>query len=128
MKTVFLALLSAVRSCLQTRAVLQAENLALRHQITVLQRGRKRLPLNFGDRLLWVWLSLIWSGWPSALAIVKPETVISWHRRGFRLYWTWKSRQAGTGRRLVPREVRDLIRKMSLANPLWGGREATENC
>jgi len=120
MKTSFWALLFALRSCLKSRAALQAENLALRHQIIVLQRGRKRLPLNSGDRLLWVWLSRLWADWRSALAIVKPETVISWHRKGFRLYWTWKSRRAGIGRKMIPREVRDLIRKMSVANPLCG--------
>jgi hypothetical protein len=54
------------------------------------------------------------------LAIVKPETVIRWHRQGFRLYWTWKSKGAPVGRRVLPPEVRDLIRKMSLANSLWG--------
>ncbi len=61
-----------------------------------------------------------WSGWRCALAMVKPETVIAWHRKGFRLYWTWKSRRGRPGRPQVSREVRDLIRKMSLANPLWG--------
>jgi hypothetical protein len=71
-------------------------------------------------RLLWAWLLHLWSGWRSALIIVKPETVIAWHRRGFRLYWIWKSRQGGPGRREVSREVRDLIRQISLANPLWG--------
>jgi len=62
----------------------------------------------------------LWSGWRCALAMVKPETVIAWHRKGFRLYWTWKSRRGRPGRPQVSREVRDLIRKMSLANPLWG--------
>jgi putative transposase len=71
------------------------------------------------DRLLWVWLSRLWSGWRSALVIVKPETVISWHRQGFRLYWIWKSRHT-QGRPSVSHEVIDLIRKMSLANPRWG--------
>jgi transposase InsO family protein len=99
---------------------LQAENLALRHQITVLQRGRKRLPLNAADRFLWVWLSRLWAGWRSALSIFKPETVIRWHRTGFRLYWRWKSRGLRLGRLQVLQEVQDLIRKMSLANPLWG--------
>ena len=61
-----------------------------------------------------------WSDWRSALAIVKPETVIAWHRRRFPLYWTWKSRRARPGRSEVSREVRDLIRRMSRANPLWG--------
>jgi len=82
------------------------------------QRGRVRLTEL--DRLLWAWLLHLWSGWRSALIIVKPETAIAWHRRGFRLYWTWKSRQGKPGRPEVAREVRDLIRKMSLANPLWG--------
>ena len=62
----------------------------------------------------------LWTGWRSALVIVKPETVIAWHRRGFRLYGTWKSRHARPGRPEIPLEVRDLIGKMSLANPLWG--------
>jgi putative transposase len=101
--------------------MLHAEILALRHQLSVLQRrdrGR-RLRLNVADRLLWVWLSRLWSGWRSALVIVKPETVIAWHRQGFRLYWRWKSRHP-QGRPSVSRDVIDLIRKMSLANPLWG--------
>jgi hypothetical protein len=81
-------------------------------------RGR-RIHLNRFDRLLWVWLSQIWAGWRSALLVVKPETVIAWHRRGFRLYWAWKNRQR-QGRPLVSTELRDLIRKMSVANPRWG--------
>ena len=71
------------------------------------------------DRL-WVGLSRLWSQWRSALLIVKPETVISWHRRGFRCYWRWKSRQGEPGRPAIDGEVRELIRKMSLANRLWG--------
>jgi putative transposase len=72
------------------------------------------------DRLLWAWLLHLWSGWRSALIIVKPEAVIAWHRREFRLYWSWKSRKSTPGRPEVSHEVRDLIGKMSLANPLWG--------
>jgi len=121
MRTVFLSFLSALCSCFQSRASLQVENLALRHQINVLRRGRRRrLPLKPGGRLLWVWLSRLWTGWGFALVIVKPETVIAWHRRGFRLYWTWKSRNIRPGRPDIPQKVRDLIRNMSLANPLWG--------
>ncbi|HEV2493373.1 MAG TPA: integrase core domain-containing protein [Terriglobia bacterium] len=120
MKTVTFVLLHALRSCFRTRLALQAENVALRHQITVLQRGRKRLPLNAADRFLWVCLSRLWVGWRSALAIFKPETVIRWHRKGFRLYWTWKSRRGQPGRPALAKESRELIRKMSLANPLWG--------
>jgi hypothetical protein len=69
--------------------------------------------------MLWAWLSRSWRGWRSAIHIVKPETVIAWHQRGFRLFWTWKSRH-GTGRPSVAHDVRALIREMSTANPLWG--------
>jgi putative transposase len=115
------SLLSTLRSCFRTRAALHAEILALRHQILVLQRSSRkhRLRLHVWDRAFWVWLSRLWPGWCSALLIVKPETVIAWHRKGFRLYWAWKSR-ARNGRPGVPDEVRHLIRNMSLANPLWG--------
>jgi transposase InsO family protein len=86
----------------------------------VLQRSRPhRLRLATMDRWLWAWLSHSWSGWRAALVIVKPETVIAWHRRGFRLFWTWKSRRRG-GRPPVPPDVRTLIRTMSRDNPLWG--------
>ena len=71
------------------------------------------------DRWLWAWLSRFWSGWRTALVIVKPETVVAWHRQGFRLFWTWKSRRRG-GRPYVPPDVRTLIRTMSRDNPLWG--------
>jgi hypothetical protein len=121
MRTLFFSLFSALLSCLRSRASLQVENLALRHQINVLQRSdRRRLRLSLGDRFLWVWLSRLWRSWRSALVIVKPETVIRWHRKGFRLYWTWKSRHTRPGRPEISLEVRDLIGKISLANPLWG--------
>jgi putative transposase len=114
------ALLLTLRDCLQTRAILQAEILALRHQLLVLQRSsRHRLRLTAGDRLFCVWLSRLWSDWRSTLVMVKPETVIAWHRKGFQLYWSWKSRWRD-GRPAVSAEVRDLIRRMSLANPRWG--------
>jgi hypothetical protein len=115
-------LFTTLSSIYRSRAALQLENLALRHQIGVLQRSvRKRPKLTPGDRLLWVWLSRIWRDWRSALAIVKPETVLAWHRAGFRLFWTWKVRHVGQpGRPTVPREIRDLIRKMCRENPGWG--------
>jgi putative transposase len=72
------------------------------------------------DRLFCAWLAGAWADWRSALVIVKPETVIAWHRTGFRLFWTWKVQQETPGRPTVSREVRDLIRTMSRANPLWG--------
>ena len=106
------SLLLSLGGCLQTRATLQAENLAIRHQLLLLQRlsQDRRLRLRSCDRLVWVWLSRIWSNWRSALRIVKPETVIAWHRQGFRLYWKWKSR-VRHGRPSVPTEVQNLIQK-----------------
>src|SRR5271157_1686104 len=121
MLALFVSIVAALRSFLRTRAALQLEILALRHQINVLRRSQRgRVHLTSADRLFWTWLLHLWSGWRSALLIVKPETVIAWHRRGFRRYWTWKSRPSRPGRPEVSSEVRDLIRKMSLANPLWG--------
>ena len=99
---------------------MQIEILALRHQLAVLQRQKKRVSLGAADRLLWVLLSRIWNQWRSALVVVKPETVIAWHRKGFRLYWRWKSRAGKCGRPCVCRETRELICQMSKANPLWG--------
>src|SRR5260370_6523086 len=114
-------LLFPVGDFFRARAVLQAEILALRHQLLVLQRSSRphKLRLGWADRVLWVWLSRLWNDWRSALLIVKPETVIAWHRKGFRLYWRWKSRR-DDGRPSLPPEVRKLIRQMSLANPRWG--------
>ena len=104
----------------KSRATLQLENLALRHQLGVLRRSVKRPKLTSVDRLLWTWRCDVWSDWRSALIIVKPETVIAWHRKGFRLFWTWKVRHWQPGRPAVSKDVRQLIRKMSRENPLWG--------
>src|SRR5207302_4743900 len=121
MVTIILSLFSSARQAFQTRAALQAEILALRHQLLVLRRSGRghRLPLSRADRFLWVWLARFWSGWRSALVIVKPETVIAWHRKGFRLYWKWKSCHP-EGRPSVSREVIELLQRMSWANPRWG--------
>ena len=80
----------------------------------------KRPKRTAADRLLWVWLSEVWINWRSTLVIVKPETGIAWHRQAFRLFWTWKVRRGQPGRPSVPKDVRELIRKMSRENPLWG--------
>jgi hypothetical protein len=102
------------------RASLEAENLALRQQIIVLQRtAPKRLRFNTFDRLIFVGLYRLFPDFRDALAVVSPETVIRWHRAGFRAYWRWRSRPR-RGRPTVPIEIRQLIREMSLANPLWG--------
>jgi putative transposase len=113
-------LAAAASSALKSRATLQLENLALRHQLGVLRRSVKRPHLTSADRLFWTWLCEVWSDWRSSLMIVKPETVIAWHRKGFRLFWTWKVRRGQLGRPTVPKDVRELIRKMSRENPLWG--------
>ena len=109
-----------IRAWFVSRAHLAAENLALRQQLAVYQQQVKRPRLRTRDRIFWVWLSRLWSGWRSALAIVKPETVIRWHRLGFRLYWRWKSRPRKPGRPKIDPEIRQLIRKMSRENPTWG--------
>ena len=115
------AFLSTLGSMFRSRAALELENMALRHQIGVLKRSaRKRPKLTAADRLFWVFLSRVWCDWRSALDIVKPATAIAWHRKGFRLFWTWKIRHGQVGRPAVSGEVRDLIRKMSRENPLWG--------
>ena len=104
----------------RSRASLEAENLALRQQIIVLRRtAPKRLSFNGLDRSIFVGLYRLFPDLRDALAVVRPETVIRWHRAGFRAYWRWRSRPR-RGRPTVPLEVRQLIREMSLANPLWG--------
>src|SRR5882724_1937586 len=104
----------------RTRSSLAAEILVLRHQINVLRRhSPKRLTFSSADRLIFAWLYRLAPTVLNAVAIVKPETVIKWHRAGFRSYWRWKSRRGG-GRPTVPPEMRKLIREMSIANPLWG--------
>jgi len=95
------------------------ENLALRHQLAVLQRSVKRPELRKRDRAFWVWLSRLWPDWRSALVVVQPATVVKWQRQGFKLYWRRKSRRKA-GRPQVDRKIRDLIRRISRENPTWG--------
>ena len=114
-------LIATLSSFLRSRAAVELENLALRHQIGVLQRSSAKRPkLTRWDRLLWIGLSRLWRDWRSALAIVRPETVVAWHRAAFRLFWTWKVQRLERGRPVISREVRELIRKMCQENPLWG--------
>ena len=117
----FLTLFASLPSWFRTRAALQIEILPVRHQLVVLKRSQRgRLRLSSVDRVFWVCLSRFWRNWCSALLIVKPETVIAWHRIGFRLYWAWKSRRGIPGRPVVCQEIRDLIRKMRHVNPFLG--------
>ena len=113
-------LAAAASAAFKSQAALHFENLALRHQLGVLRRSLKRPKLTASDRIVWAWLCEVWFDWRSALTIVKPETVIAWHRKGFRLFWTWRVRHGQAGRPAVPKDVRELIRKMSRENPLWG--------
>ena len=95
------------------------ENLALRQQLAMYQRTRPKPAVRWADRLFWTGLRRAWAEWPSALVILRPATVIGWHRRGFAWYWTRRSRPLG-GRRRVDGEIRRLVREMADANPLWG--------
>jgi transposase InsO family protein len=113
-------ILSILASLFKSRAELEAENLVLRQQINVLcRRMPKRPALTNIDRLLFVWLYRWFPSTIGAFAIIRPETVIRWHRVGFRAYWRWRSRNR-VGRPKVSAELRALIHEMSQANPLWG--------
>jgi putative transposase len=113
-------LLGALRASLRTRTDLALENLALRQQLVLLRRRSKRPQFGRLDRLFWVSLSDRWARWRESLHVVRPRTVIRWHRQGFRAFWTWKSRRGRVGRPPVSSELADIVRTMALANPLWG--------
>src|SRR5271166_3362061 len=121
-----LALLAAIRSPLWSRAQLQAEVLALRHQLLVQKRqcAERRIPFQTSDRVLWSWLSRLWPGWRQGLLLVRRETVVRWHRQGFRLYWRWDSRSRCPGRPRIEPEIRDLIIEMHAREGPPGGRGA----
>ena len=106
-------------SLVRSSAALRLENLALRQQLAVLKRQSKRPRLRDSDRFFWVLLSRFWSGWKSALLLVKPDTVVEWHRRGFRWYWCWRSRRK-PGRPPIDPALIQLIKRLSRENPLWG--------
>jgi hypothetical protein len=116
-----------LRTLLIGSAAIALENLALRHQLLVLQRSVRRPRLAWRDRVLWVWLSWIWAGWQSSLVMVQPATVLAWHRQGFQLYWRWKSTRSGVGR---PKPVQLTTKTLARARkyyvddwlvPLWPG-------
>jgi hypothetical protein len=105
----------------RSRRDLLLENLALRQQLEVLQRRRPQPRFGISDRIFWVILRRLWPGWKRALVLVQPETVVCWHRAGFKLYWTWLSRhRVHVGRKCVSRELRELIFRMVTENPTWG--------
>jgi transposase InsO family protein len=115
---VIFAVLRSLGATFQPRRHLLLENLALRHQLLVLNRTAGKPKFRNADRLLWICLRAVWSRWEKALVIIQPQTVIGWHRAGFRLCWRWKSR--GGGRPPIDHELIRLIRRMWQANPTWG--------
>jgi putative transposase len=117
---VIAALLAFVATLFRARASLCLENLALRHQLAVYKQTVRRPRLRQTDRLFWVWLSRFWSGWQSALAFVQPRTVIAWQQQRFRHHWRRLSQRGKLGRPVIAREIRELIRNVSRANPMWG--------
>ena len=119
MLDLLLALIAAVRVFFRSRTDTSLEVLALRQQVSVLKRKHPRPTVNRFDRMFWIMLRRVWSRWTDALVIVKPETVVGWHRAGFRLYWRWQSRPRGR-RPKVTGEIKDLIRRMSTENAGWG--------
>ena len=114
-----LSLFAAVGVYFRSRTDTALEVLALRQQVAVLKRKRPKPPLGPLDRLFWAILRQTWARWKDVLVIVKPETVIAWHRAGFRIYWRWRSRPRG-GRPRITEEVRVLIRRIAHENPDWG--------
>ena len=115
-----LDLVTALRVFFICRVDLVLEILALRQQVAVLKRKRLRPKLSALDRLFWTMLRRGWPRWAEVLLIVKPETVVGWHRAGFRLYWRWRSRGPAGGRAKITQEIQELIRRMARENPTWG--------
>ena len=113
------AILAGMGAFFRSRADLGLEILALRHQVAILKRKRPRPLLNSSDRLFWVLLRQCWSSWKSVLIVVKPDTVVGWHRAGFRWYWRWKCRRR-QGRPRITTEIRELIMRLAAENTGWG--------
>ncbi len=109
-----------VADLFKSRSRLEAENLFLRHQLTIaMRRAPPRLRLRGSDRALLIWMTRLWPNLRGMAQVVQPETILRWHRAGFKVFWRWKSRN-GAGRPKIDRGLRDLIQRMSRENPLWG--------
>ena len=109
-----------VADLFKSRIRLEAENLFLRHQLTIaLRQAPSRLRLRGGDRALLIWMTRIWPDLLGFAQVVQPETILRWHRTGFKAFWRWKSRKRA-GRPTIDRGLRDLIQRMSKENPQWG--------
>jgi putative transposase len=115
-----LSFISTLVSVFKPRRDLALEKLALRQQLAIYQRRHPRPQLHPRDRLFWIWLSKVWGLWRSALLIVKPETVLRWHRGGCKSFWTRLSRRNFGGRPQINDQVKALVKQMAQANPLWG--------
>jgi hypothetical protein len=114
-------LLGSFRHLFSSRRNLWLENLALRQQLMVFKRRRSRPKIGNLDKLFWLVARCFWCQWKSALILVTPETVVRWHRTGFRLYWRWLSRnRRAFGRKRISKELRELIFRMVAGNPTWG--------
>jgi putative transposase len=107
-------------SLFRSERSLRVENIALPHQLAIYQRTVKRPRIGPEDRILWSWLSRRWARWREVLVFVQPETVIAWQRKRFRDHWTRLSRAGKPGRPRISEEIRELIRAISGADPLWG--------
>ena len=121
MSDVILVLLRSLISGCRSQRLLLLENLALRHQLAVLRRRSRKPKLGQADRLLWLALRRLWPGWHKGLLLFQPQTVVAWHRLGFRLFWRWRSRARG-GRPTADRKLINLIRQMWSSNPTWGSK------
>ena len=114
-------LVESLYRCFCSRRDLLLENLALRQQLAIFKQRKQRPKLTWADKLFWVGIKRVWSQWKNCLVLVAPETVVRWHRAGFRRYWHWRSRhKIGCGRRRISRELRELIFQMVAENPTWG--------
>jgi transposase InsO family protein len=120
MLAILFALGMTVADLVKSRARLEAEILLLRHQLNLaLRNAPPRVRLQGSDRIFMVWMVCLWPSLLDVVRVVRPETVLRWHRAGFRIYWRWKSRKR-VGRPRIGRGLRDLVRRMSEENPLWG--------
>lgn len=126
METLISSLIAILRTVFLTRTNLALENAALRQQLAIYQRAQKRVRLRAGDRAFWVLLRKLWSGWTRPLIVVTPETVIAWHRQGFRLFWRRRSMSRKVGRPRIPRDHITYIRRISTDHPEWGEDKIAE--
>ena len=114
------SLFRLLRAFCKPRMLLAVENVCLRQQLAVLSRKQSRPLLRDKDRRFWILMSRWFPKWEDCLLIVQPETVLKWHERGWRTYWRWKSKRGQPGRKRIPLELRQLIRRLAAENPLWG--------